>query len=370
MDNRLVVAHIVTSLDFGGVERHMENIAYSSAGSSIKNEFYAIGKGGASEISLRKYNLKVVCLNRSTTIPSPTSIWTLYKCFKKNQPTIVHTHGAEANFHGLIAAWLARVPVRVGEEIGVPTHSALARMVFKHVYRAAHQVIGVSDAVKRWLVQSGEVPIKKAVRVYNPIVIPKFNSTGPGEIRNFRIGFVGRLEPVKNAFALLEALRKIIEFGITTELWLVGDGSERSKLMDYVSAHGLGDRVKMLGFQPDPFAAMRECDVFVLPSLTEGFSLALVEAMGLGLPVIATAVGGAPEIIVHGRTGWLLDDPTPETISKAIRHVAQMTSEDRKAVGRAAAEAVRGRFEPAAYLNEIESLYRQVLMQRNGASSA
>lgn len=369
MNRKITVAHVVTSLDFGGVERHMENIACYSLNRSINHEFYAIGRGGDSEISLKKYNVKVECLNCSTSIPSTNSIYTLYKCFKKNQPTIVHTHGAEANFHGLIAAWLARIPVRIGEEIGVPTHSLRAQKVFQQVYRVAHRVIGVSDAVKRWLIKTGEIPEDKAVRIYNPIARSKFYSTGSGKNSVLRIGFVGRLEPVKNIFALVDAIRLLIDYHISTELWLVGDGSERSKLEEYINAIGLSDKVKLLGFQPDPNLTMRECDLFVLPSFTEGFSLALVEAMGLGLPVIATAVGGAPEIIEHGRSGWLLEDPSPAAIAKAIKHVAQMTSEDRQAVGRAAAEAVRGRFEPVAYLNEIESLYRQVLVQINGLSS-
>ena len=86
--------------------------------------------------------------------------------------------------------------------------------------------------------------------------------------------------------------------------------------------------------------------------------------MGLGLPVIATAVGGAPEFIEHGRTGWLLSDSTAEAVAKAIGVVAQMEPTVRIAVGRAAAEAVRDRFEPGAYLREIELLYREALGER------
>lgn len=358
--------HILTSLDFGGVEKRMEIIAEAIQSQTMHHCFCAIGQGGATADRLVSLGAEVNCLLRKTSIPTFSSAVALYNHIRQIRPAVVHTHGAEANFHGLIAAWLARVPVRIGEEIGIPSHGTRARKIFAQVYRIAHRVVGISEAVTRWLIQSGEVPTKKATRIYNPVALQQYSAPGSGGAGVFRIGFVGRLEPVKNPIALLEALQLIINSGIIAELWLVGDGSERGKLEDYVRVHGLCDQVKMLGFQPNPSVAMRECDVYVQPSISEGFGLALVEAMGLGMPVIATAVGGAPEVIEHGRTGWLLEGATPEAIGEAIGHVARMTSVDREAVGRAAAEAVHGRFEPAAYLYEIESLYLQLLDQRNG----
>ena len=88
------------------------------------------------------------------------------------RPAVVHAHGAEGNLFGLAAAALARVPVRIGEEIGLPDDSRRARFAFRTVYRSAHRVIGVADAVRDWLVRSGEVPPAKAIRIYNPVQLP------------------------------------------------------------------------------------------------------------------------------------------------------------------------------------------------------
>lgn len=361
MQGEASVFHIVTSLDFGGVESQMEILADAANTSSWAHRILAIGQGGAVERAMVKNGHKVRCLNFATSIPNWAAVGSLRGLFRKTQPTVVHTHGAEANFHGLIAAKLAGVPVRIGEEIGIPKHSAHARFIFSQVYRAAHRVVGISDAVRHWLVESGEVPERKAVRVYNPVRLPGESLKGSGGAGLLRIGFVGRLEPVKNPFSLLQAIQKLVERGVATELWIVGEGSERDKLDEYVRAHGLGERVRLLGFQPDPAEAMRQCDIYVQPSISEGFGLALVEAMGMGLPVIATAVGGAPEIIEHGRTGWLLAEATPTAVAAAIEQVGCMDVSERLAVGCAAAAAVRGRFEPASYLQEIESLYRDAL---------
>ena len=358
------VIHILTSLDFGGVERHMEIVATEQASATMVHHFVAIGSGGAAERTLSNIGVPVECLGQQTAIPNWGAVNTLQKLLRKIQPAVVHTHGAEANFHGLIAAWLVGVPVRIGEEIGIPRHGSRARIAFRQVYRAAHRVIGISDAVTRWLVESGEVPANKAMRVYNPVRLADGIARAEQAKVRLRIGFVGRLEPVKNPLGLVQAVRLAINEGAPVELWLIGDGSERKTIEAYIKAHGLSEFVRLLGFQSDPSQALRSCDLYVQPSISEGFGLALVEAMGLGLPVIATAVGGAPEFIEHGRTGWLLSDSTAEAVAKAIGVVAQMEPTVRIAVGRAAAEAVRDRFEPGAYLREIELLYREALGER------
>jgi len=167
-----VVIHLITTLDFGGVEKHMEVIASSLDKSSFEHIFVAIGAGGATEERLKALGARVYCLNLPTRIPSISSISALFSFFREHKPWVVHAHGAEANFHGLIAAWLARVPVRIGEEIGIPSHGLKAKFIFRHVYGISHRVVGISRSVTNWLVDSGEVPSSKATLIYNPVVLP------------------------------------------------------------------------------------------------------------------------------------------------------------------------------------------------------
>lgn len=365
MNNSKKVIHVVTSLDFGGVEKHMENIASVYNDSKFKHSFIAIAGGGNSEVKLRLLGFDVTCLEEIAKIPNYRAIISLFKFFKKANVTVVHTHGAEANFHGLIAAWLARVPVRIGEEIGIPQHSAKAKRIFKFTYSFANKVVGISNAVTNWLVENGEVPAHKAVTIFNPVIIPKPRNRHDIQADMFRIGFVGRLEPVKNPLALLEAVSLLIDQEYDVELSIVGDGSQKQLLIDRAKEIKISDRVIIHGFQDEPELYVRQCHVYVQPSLSEGFGLALVEAMGCAVPVIATAVGGAPEIICDGYTGWLIHKTDAKTIANKLIEVLNMTEEHLFDIGLQGHKSVETRFESSAYMVELQSLYTSVLQKVN-----
>lgn len=358
------IIHLLTSLNYGGVEKRMEILAEQPE-AEMQHFFCAIGAGGATERYLKTLGVPVQCLHQPARIPSPAAILALFRLFRRLRPTVVHSHGAEANFHGLIAARLAGVPVRIGEEIGIPSHSGRARWVFRQLYRTAHCVIGMSSAVTGWLVENGEVPIDKAVRVYNPVKLPvacHAQAVTPGTLR---IGYVGRLEAVKNPLALVEAAALLLARGVPVELWLIGEGRERERIEAVIHAQGLDERVRLLGYQQTPDEYVRQCHVYVQPSLSEGFSIALVEAMGCGVPVIATAVGSAPEIVDPGNTGWLLPEATPAAIAAALEEAWRLGPQRLRAMGRRARNAVEGRFEPAHYRIRLETLYQQFIRQAN-----
>lgn len=350
------VFNVFTSLNFGGVESHA-CIINEFTTQEITNSFVSISSGGRAAERISSNKGEVILLMTKASILSLQAITTLYKLFKKEKPDVVHTRGAEANFHGLIAARLAKVPVRIGEEIGFPNHSIKAKLIFKLAYRSAHKVIGISDAVTHWLVESGEVPAHKAVRIYNPVVIPKPRNQDEIQSGRFRIGFVGRLEPVKNPLALLEAVALVADRGYEVELSIVGEGSQKQLLVDHASELKISNRVIMHGFQHEPDRYVRQCHVYVQPSLSEGFGLALVEAMGCAVPVIATAVGGVSEIIEDGQTGWLIDETDAKSIASKLIEVLEMPEEKLIDVGLAGRKSVETRFEPAAYMKELESLY-------------
>ncbi|MDP1872161.1 MAG: glycosyltransferase [Gallionella sp.] len=353
----LTVVHCLTSLDFGGVEKHMEILADASHNGEMIHRFVAIQGGGAAERALSGMGVQVDCLNRKASIPSLIALLALYRFFREVGPAVVHTHGAEANFHGLIAAKLAGVPVRIGEEIGIPQHSIYAKWIFTQVYRVAHRVIGISNAVTQWLIESGEVAANNAVRLYNPVQLPSEISRALKTSNVFRIGFVGRLEPVKNPLVLVDALALLLAQGISAELCIVGDGSQRGIIESRIAELNLGHKVHLAGYQSDPIPFMLECDIYVQPSISEGFGLALVEAMGCSLPVIATCVGGAPEIIFDGKNGWLLHDSSADAVAFALQKAFNCGSNMLFEMGKEARYSILERFIPANYLQELESLY-------------
>lgn len=351
------VFNIFTSLNFGGVESRACIINENST-SEIQHYFVSMSHGGKAEKIIKSNNGSVFLLNKQASIPSTQAIRSLYKLFRKEKPDIVHTRGAEANFHGLIAAKLARVPVRIGEEIGIPNHGLKTRLIFKQTYRLANKVIGISDAVTNWLVESGEVPKEKAIKIYNPVVIPKPRDLKENQHGRFLISFVGRLEPVKNPLALVEALSIVVKKGIDAELWIIGDGSQKESISDLAETLGISDRVKLMGFQDEPDKYVRQTNLYVQPSISEGFGLALVEAMGCAVPVIATSVGGAPEIINNNCTGWLIDKTDAISIADKIFEVLSISQEELNSIAIAGRNSVATRFEPSAYMKQLEALYK------------
>lgn len=356
------IANIFTSLDFGGVESQACIISKNST-TNANHSFVAITHGGRAAELIVKAGGDVTILMTKASIPSLNAIFLLYKYFRTNKPDVVHTRGAEANFHGLIAAWLAGVPVRIGEEIGIPKHGLKAKLMFKLAYFFSSKVVGISSAVTSWLLESGEVPVHKAIKIYNPVVIPSPRIKDDISTGRFRIGFVGRLEPVKNPLALVEALALIVKQGVDAELSIVGDGSQKQLLIDRAAELQISDRVIVHGFQDKPDQYVRRCHVYVQPSISEGFGLALVEAMGCAVPVIATAVGGAPEIIDDGYTGWLINKTDAATIASKLIEVLAMPEEQLFDVGLQGYQSVETRFEPAAYMLELESLYTRELQK-------
>ena len=352
-----LVLHVVATLAFGGLERHMETIALHRAASSMIHVFCAIGNGGAMEQRLLSIGVEVICLGKPFRIPSISAVLALCRLIRRLRPRVVQSHGSEPNFHALLAAWLCRVPARVGEEIGIPDHGRIARIAFRAVYGMAHRVFGVSQTVADWLVQSGEVPLRKVQRLYCPVVLPELRQEQSNDHSAFRLVNVGRLEPSKRLDTLVDVVRNLRAEGVPAELWLIGDGSQRQMLEHKVRESGIAKHVQFHGFQREPEQLMRQCDIFVLACLSEGFGLAMVEAMGCGLPVVATSTGGPGEIIEDGLTGWLLSEVTERQLTDTLLMAFRAGPEALRMMGRSARASVERRFCGDAYLAELDSIY-------------
>ena len=347
------VLRITTLMDFGGQER--KYISFTEKSELLKHQyiFAAIGYGGNAERVLRERGFVVHILNRNFSIRNLSNIWAVYQLIKKVKPDVVHTAAAEANFHGIIAAKLAGVENIIGEEIGIPNHSSAAQKVFSFVYRFANKVICVSESVKNHLVKTGEIPEKKGVIIYNPVSIPQTFPKNPST--SFQIVYVGRLEKVKNVATLIQAFSKIQNNNPT--LTIVGDGRERTALESLVRDLKIEDRVVFTGFQAEPSQFLCSADLYVLPSYSEGFGIAAVEAMFLKVPVLATQVGGVPEFINDGENGWLFNPTSVKDLAAKLHSILQMDQCDRIAIGQKGYQAVSERFTVEKYIENLERLY-------------
>lgn len=350
----LKIIRITTLLDFGGQEK--QYVSFTEKKNLLQNEyvFAAIGHGGHAEKKIRANGFRVVVFNSNPAVYNLKNIWKLYKWFKKERPDIVHTAAAEANFHGILAAKLAGIPLIVAEEIGFPNHSGKAKIIFKFVYKFADKVLCVSEAVKKFLVALDEIPPSKGVVIYNPVSTPKALSVS--KEAPFTIVTVGRLEKVKNQELLLRAFSEMKS--TSSRLLIVGDGREKQRLETLAATLGIADRVLFTGFTSEPEYYLSQAHLFVLPSFSEGFGIAAVEAMLLKVPCLCSNVGGLPEIIDEGATGWLFNPHSESELKDKLLAIMAMEPTALSLIGQNGYRKVAGTFTVENYITQLENFYK------------
>lgn len=347
------ILRLTTLLDFGGQEK--KYISFTDQDVRLKHDYHfaAIGYGGEAEETLKERGFEVTIFNLNTSIYNIKNTFILYKCFKKIKPDIVHTAAAEANFHGVIAAKLAGVKTIIAEEIGTPSHSKQARFVFRHVYKLTSKIVCVSKAVQDHLVEIGEVKKNQTEVIYNPVSIPKHFEKKDTE--SFTLITVGRLQPVKNHKLLIEALARVDDKSM--KLIIVGDGYERDKLEELTSDLNLKDRVNFVGYNNEPEKYLAQANLFVLPSYSEGFGIAAVEAMFCDVPCLCTNIGGCPELIEDYKTGWLFDPYSIDELVDKINSISQLDSKKLEQVAKRAKSFALENFTSEKYVETLEAFY-------------
>jgi glycosyltransferase involved in cell wall biosynthesis len=293
---------------------------------------------------------------------------------------IVHTHGYRSNLMAFLTAHAAGARIVAtahgwtGESNRVRLYERVDRLLLKKMDR----VVAVSEKKRMELVQLGISPEKirsvpNAILLPDPLSIPKLRAqarqrlgVSDGEIV---VGSVGRLSPEKGHRDLLLVLPEIFDRVNKTQVVIVGDGHERQELERLSSKLGIGSRLVFTGYLPNAMEILAGFDIFVLPSHSEGLPIALLEACGLGMACLATDVGGVSEVIVHGKSGWLVPPKSPEQLSQGLIRLLT-DSEGRHQMGREAARQVRERYNIDARVKSEEELYSELMNRtRNHTAS-
>jgi sugar transferase (PEP-CTERM/EpsH1 system associated) len=295
---------------------------------------------------------------------------------RRLRPQVVHARNW-GTIDAVIGARLAGVPVVIQSEHGrdlsdlegqhrarLRVRRLLAPFIDTHV--------AVSTHLQRWLLECVRVRPEKVRVVRNGVDATRFrpllerdrvraqHGYGAADVV---FGSVGRLTPVKDHRTLVEAFQTVATRHPHSRLILVGDGSERSALEEQVRRHGLADSVRLVGQRDDVAQWLGIMDVFVLPSLGEGMSNALLEAMAVGLPVVATAVGGTPEIVDHGVSGLLVPAATPDALAGAMLSYRR-NDHVRVAHGAAGRERAEKHFPLMQMIEGYVDVYRHALARR------
>lgn len=277
---------------------------------------------------------------------------------------ILVTHGYKSDVVGHAASRLCGIPhvscARgfTGEDPKVRVYEWIGRRFMER----ADRVVAVSFALAR-LVESQGIAAERVRVIHNAVHLPPAPaarppaplaaSTGP------RICAVGRLSPEKGHRVLVEALAAVIRREPRAHAAIYGEGPERAALLEQIEAAGLGPRVRLAGFVPSVPEVLVDFDLLVNPSFTEGLPNAILEAFHVGVPVVATAVGGVPEIVIDGETGWLVPAGDAERMASCIL-TALADAPGREHRAARAKELLRERFSAEIQLEKWLAVYREL----------
>lgn len=354
------ILRLSTFLDFGGVETRLANISYVK--DSNEWVFACMGREGKAAEVIRNNGKRVINLNVKPSIYSFFTLFKIYRLLKMERPDVVHTSGAEANFHGILAAKLAGVPRIIGEEIGTPHHSKKAQFIFSKIYSFANYVIGNSQSVLDAVHVLDRVPKKKLIKVDNPIIFKDLSDLKKSELANFsfKMLMISRLEPVKNIRGVINAVYELIRNGEKVHLTIAGDGILEYDLKLQVRNLKLEDDISFVGFITNPYPYLVNTDLYILNSFSEGFSNSLIESMYSRCPSLSTTVGAATEIIIDNENGFLIPPNDEINLYNKIKNIISIPKEKREVIGLNGYKTVMQNFSLEKHLSKLMHLYNSI----------
>lgn len=378
------VLHVITRLDRGG---SAENTLLSAA----RMERYAVvvavgptqGERSPTEVLARERGVEFVEVPHLVRPIRPLqdllALWELWRLMRRRRFALVHTHTSKAGLLGRVAARLAGVPRLVHTAHGHvfygyygPVLSWLFVWLERWAVRFTDRLIALTSAEAEDQLRFGVASAEKFVVIHSGVDFVPFHRPGPDrqavhlalgiDPAGLVIGTLGRLTPIKGQADLVAAFALVRQQVEGAWLLLVGDGEERVALEVQARSLGVDDRVIFAGWREEVPAMLKAMDIFAFPSFNEGMGKALVEAMYVGLPVVATRVGGVPELIQEGTEGYLVPPRQPEALAEALLGLARDEGL-RRAMGAAAERRARG-YSVEGMIEKLEALYVSLLEER------
>ncbi|MAT64975.1 MAG: sugar transferase [Gammaproteobacteria bacterium] len=377
----LTILHVVYHFGVGGLENGVVNLINRLPRERFRHHIVSLTDYTDFSRRIERDDVQIHALHKR-----PGHDWRLYlrlyRLFRRLRPDIVHSRNLAA-MEAQLPAWLAGVPCRIhgehGRDVldvdGTNRKYILQRRLLRPFI---HHFIALSRDLERYLDTRIGVQPARLTRIINGVDIGRFHPddtqararlpAGFAAADSILIGTVGRLAAIKDQLSLVRAFvrlqRLAPEISPRLRLVLIGEGGERARLEQALEASGLLAQTWLAGARNDVAELLPALDLFVLPSLAEGISNTLMEAMACGLPVIATDVGGNAELVLDGETGALVPRGDPEALALALKPYVQDAAM-RERQGRAG----RRRAETEFSLERMVERYRAVYEQQCAGNS-
>lgn len=378
-DARPLVAHVVHRFDMGGLENGVVNLINRLPADRFRHAVIAMTEVGEFRRRVQRDDVSFHALLK----PAGQGLRIapqMVRLLRELKPAIVHTRNLGALEMSLPAAW-AGVPIRVHGEHGWDSHDPDGRsrkcQWIRRAYRPfVHRYIALSRQIESYLVERVGVPGERITQLYNGVDTRRFQPAagGRGAIPGspfgdeglWLVGTVGRLQAIKDQVLLARAFARAFEIVPSARehlrLVIAGDGPLRERVQQVLREAGVEPLAWLAGAREDVPELLRGLDAFVLPSQAEGISNTILEAMASGLPIVATAVGGNPELLEEGLTGRLVPAGDVDAMAQAILADWQDPAAARARGARAQAAAQR-RFSLDGMVAAYGNLYERLLTQ-------
>lgn len=367
------ILFLFVHLNYGGAEVGLLTTLKNIDRERFDCEILSIEKKGAIGVEIEKLGFKVGYLNSSARLFNFRLVAKIGRILKDKRPDILHTSLFYANFFGRIAALFNRPPIVVTEERSIYTEKRFYHVIIDNALsRMTDRIIVCSRSVMDFTQKQEKITEKKFHLIYNAVDADRFDILEPkGAIRarlklskdDFIVGTVGSVIPKKGHKILIGAFGALREDMPSAKLLIVGDGESRKELEALVGRMDMADRVFFLGSRADMPEVMNAMDLFVLPSLQEGFPRTLIEAMYSALPIIASDISGIPEIISDGENGFLVR--AGDTVALKDRILLLYRDAGlRNAFGKSARKKIKSGYLPKDYVGNLQALYSELLNKR------
>lgn len=359
----LKILHLVISFETGGLERFVIDLI---AANNNKFDQSVVCLEHPGELAVQ-CKVEVASLNMPIGLHLSVA-WDLARIVREKKIDIIHTHNEKAQLYGGLAGLLSKVPV-------VHTKHGKNNLDWRSVTRnniaarLCRKIVAVSRDAALECVRDEKIPADKVLTILNGVDTERyFPGTNKQELKKnlgfgketLVIGIVARLAQVKDHATLLKACKILFESNHSLKLLVVGDGQLRGNLEQLAQSLGIIKQVDFTGMREDIPNLMRAMDVFVLSSVSEGISLTLLEAMACCLPVVATEVGGNPEVVVDGVTGFLVPSQQPEVLASKLSTLI-IDPELRKKMGAAGQQRVLDCFSLSTTAEKYRDMYSNLV---------
>lgn len=372
-----LIVHIIYTLGTGGLENGLVNIINRCPPSRYRHAIICLSHSEDFSRRLTAENVEIIELHKKPG-HDLAMYWRLWQHLRRLRPAVVHTRNLaalETHVLGLLLPGCKRVHGEHGRDMhDLDGSNRKYQWLRRLLNPLIHHFIAVSQDLSRWLTDTVQIPNTKVSQIYNGVDTTRFvhhQNNEDGLPAGFLppegavvLGTVGRLVAVKNQQLLLQAMHSIVSarppLRATLRLIMVGDGAERAALTALTEKLQLSDLIWMAGDRDNVPELLRSMDIFVLPSLGEGISNTLLEAMATGLPAIASAVGGNPELVEPQRTGLLFPSGDAAALAAAIEELVDNPAL-RQTMGQAAAARIRQNFSWERTVENYLALYDMLL---------